>query len=48
MFYYKILIRAIFVVYTIQVAKNEDENKEKFQDVDTANIFHIYEKLSRT
>jgi len=29
------------------VIKNEDENKEKFQDVGKNKTFHIYEKLFR-
>jgi hypothetical protein len=42
------LIREILVVCTLKVTRNEDENKEKFQDVGTENTFHIYEKLFRT
>jgi len=40
------LISVMFVVFTMQVIKNEDKNKEKFQDVGTNKTFHIYENSS--
>jgi hypothetical protein len=30
----------------MQVIENEDENKEKFQDVGTNKTFHVYENCS--
>jgi len=43
-----ILINVLFAVCTVQVIKNEDENKAKLQDVGTNKTFHIYKKLFRT